>query len=207
MKSKPTLFLLALPLGAALAADKINPPSAPASQVARSERVTPGSILAAQIQEIVETRDLSDEAKSRQIAAAIRLALNTALKNITDPQQAVRVVLELSQAAAKAAPRFADLIFRTVTTTAREIPVLAGQTGLAETIRNVVADAARAGSDDSEAAGTDRDRRGRDRAFCRLHQRRCRHTDKDEKKEKRPEAVTAFHTEERGRTGNINATD
>ena len=162
MKSKPTLFLLALPLGAALAADKINPPSAPASQVARSERVTPGSILAAQIQEIVETRDLSDEAKSRQITAAIRLALNTALKNITDPQQAVRVVLELSQAAAKAAPKYADLIFRTVTTTAREIPVLAGQTGLAETIRNVVADAARAGSDDSEAAGSDRDRRDRD---------------------------------------------
>lgn len=160
MKTKPALLLLALPLGAGMAAEKNGPGSAPTAQVTRSDRdkVTPGSILAAQIQEIVETKDLSDESKSRQIAAAIRLAITTTLRNVTDPREATRAVIELTQAATAAAPKFADLIFRTVTTTAREIPVLANQPGLAETLRNVVTDAVREAAD--SAAGSDRGDRG-----------------------------------------------
>jgi hypothetical protein len=155
MKAKPALFLLALPLSTALAAENNHSDSHREPQVAHSNKVTPGSILAAQIQAIVETRDLSDESKSRQIAAAIRLAITTTLKNVTDPREATRAVLELTQAATEAAPKFADLIFRTVTTTARDIPVLAAQPGLAETIRAAVSDAVR---DAGDAAGGDRGR-------------------------------------------------
>ncbi|MEJ1972680.1 MAG: hypothetical protein WDM96_09545 [Lacunisphaera sp.] len=155
MKTKPALFLLALPLGATLSAQNAGPAAAPTTQTAPGNQVTPGSILAAQIQAIIDTKDLSEESKGRQIAAAIRLAMTTALKNVTDPQEASRVVLELTQAATVAAPKFGDLIFSTVTVTARDIPVLAAQPGLAENVRAVVADTVRETAAAAPAAGAD----------------------------------------------------
>jgi hypothetical protein len=138
MKTKPALLFLALPLGAAIAQNRPPAPVPASSQVAPADQPTPGSILAAQITAIDETKGLSAPEKQRRIAAAIRLALASALTKVTDPQQAARVVLELAQAAAAAVPRQGDLVFRTISAVAAGIPVLAGQTGLVENVREAI---------------------------------------------------------------------
>lgn len=160
IKTKPALLLLALPLGATLSAQNAGPTAAPTTQSAPGRQVTPGSILAAQIQAIVDTKDLSDESKQRQIAAAIRLAIVTGLTNVDDPTAAAHLVIELTRAATQAAPAYAELIFSTVSTSARDIPLLAGMAGLTEAVRDVVAETVRtaaiaAGASAPEAAGAE----------------------------------------------------
>ena len=96
MKTKPALLLLSLPLSTVLAENPARPGPAPAAQVTPATRLTPGAILAAQIREISGTKDLSHASKIRQIASAARLALTTTLTNVKDPEQAVRLALDLA---------------------------------------------------------------------------------------------------------------
>src|SRR5262245_36389212 len=100
MKTKPALILLALPLATGIAAE--SKPAAPAAHVETSAKLTPGSILAAQIREIAATKDLTPAAKRRQIASAVRLAVTTAVTNVKDPQQAYQMLVEITTESAKA---------------------------------------------------------------------------------------------------------
>jgi len=158
MKTKPALLLLSLPLSTVLAENPARPGPAPAAQVTPATRLTPGAILAAQIREISGTKDLSHASKIRQIASAARLALTTTLTNVKDPEQAVRLALDLAADAGLAEPDFADLIIDTITTAAKSIPIFSGRADLGELVRKNVAaavKAALAAAPGGEAAGAE----------------------------------------------------
>ena len=138
MKTKPVLFLLSLPVAASLSAQNapVSQPPAPSTQ--QSEQLTPGSILAAQIRAIVSDRDLSERAKARQIASAIRLAINTVTTNLQDVELAQSLILDLATQAAQAAPTFAALVATTVETTVANIPLLANTPTLTAKVQAAV---------------------------------------------------------------------
>jgi len=136
---KPALFLLSLPVAAGLTAAESNPPSDPVSAVQPAVALTPGSILAAQIRDIVATKDLSRRSQNRQIATAIRLAITTATAKIKNFDEALKLVEEITAQAAQAAPEFAEVITAAVSEAVQQVPVLAAaQADLKVEIQNAV---------------------------------------------------------------------
>ncbi len=141
MKTNPALLLLAFPLAASLAADNPSAGPAPAASVAASSKLTPGSILAAQIREIAATKDLTPAAKRRQIASAVKLAVTTAVTNVKDPQQAFDLILEITTESAKAVPEYANVITDSAVGVTLRLPALSGRTDLAGKLRDAVSTA------------------------------------------------------------------
>ncbi len=138
MKTRPALFLLSLPIAAGLAAKDDSSVGTPAPNVEKSDQLTPGGILAAQVGEIARTKDLSDHSKSRQIASAVRLAVTTSTTNLKSPEQALNLVLDLATRAAKAAPDFADVITEAALDAVQRVPLLADLAGVKDRVQDAV---------------------------------------------------------------------
>ena len=123
---KTPLILCCFFLSSTLAFSAQSAP-APASQPGAPEQaeLTPQAILAAQVSEIASDTTMSRAAQEKLIASAVRLAIATAIEGIKDRAQALKIAVQLTTAAAKAAPRFGE----TIMLTASSIPALAGIDG------------------------------------------------------------------------------
>lgn len=126
------LGLSAVPVETALAAAANNPPASPEQTV-----LTPEAALAAQVAEIAATTTLTRDVQESLISSAVRLAILTATEGVRDPAQVLKLALQLTTAAAKAAPRFSDTILKT----AAALPTLASIPGGPNQIQAAVLDA------------------------------------------------------------------
>jgi hypothetical protein len=152
MIKKPALLLLSLPLAAGLAAQQPSPPADQSSQVQQDNQLTPGKILAAQISEIANTKDLPVRSKNRQIASAVRLAITTVTTNLKNTDDALNAVLDLVTNAAKAAPDFADVIREAALDAARHLPQLSDLAGLGGNVQDAIFAGVKAAATDSGRA-------------------------------------------------------
>ncbi len=152
MIKKPALLLLSLPLAAGLTARQPSSPADQSSQVQQDNQLTPGKILAAQVSEIANTKDLSDRSKNRQIASAVRLAITTVTTNLKSTDDALNAVLDLATNAAKAAPEFADVIREAALDAAQHLPQLSDLAGLGGNVQDAVFAGVKAAASDSGRA-------------------------------------------------------
>lgn len=134
MKTLPVLALIPLtlsPLASTTASAAV--PHSVASE--SGEDLTPAAILSAQISEIAQSTTLSTEAKRKQISRALKIAVNSAISGLTEPEAIVKVASELAVASVKAAPAFAG----TVTQTIAALPAIAKISGGIASIQGSVA--------------------------------------------------------------------
>ncbi len=132
MKPNLAVLLLLLPLGASLNAKDTLSHQPEATEL--NEAQSPAAILAAQVQDIAASSTISRKSQAKLITNAIRRAITAATEGIKDPAQRLQIALELTTAAAKAAPHFAATITRAVT----GLPALAKIEGALEQIQAAV---------------------------------------------------------------------
>ena len=115
MKASTIVFIASLPIlaGTPLFANSHGDENAAASNAV--EMQSPGTILAAQVSEIAATQRFSVKQKSTLISRAVRNAVVMATSDITDSTQVLKIALELAAVAAKAAPKYANVIGHAVT--------------------------------------------------------------------------------------------
>jgi hypothetical protein len=108
--------------------------------LARSQsRMTSATVLAQKVHEIATSGGLSSDHKAKRISTAVRIAVVAATAYKTDPEEIMGIAVRLAQAAAQAAPRYADIIANAVAFT----PAVARVSGAQSRIRMVTAAAAR----------------------------------------------------------------
>jgi hypothetical protein len=125
MKSRPAFAFLLLTLSAGLGASETAPNQRPSSASAQNVALTPVEILSGQLKEIASSTTLSRKSQAKMITNAVRVAITAATEGIKDPAERLRLALELTSAAAKAAPNFAA----TITSAVSNLPVLSGIEG------------------------------------------------------------------------------
>jgi len=148
MKTRLTLCFILLSAMIGLRAEDATPRGqTPAGE--QAEQLTPDSILARQVSEIAASSSASRKIKAKRIANAVRLAVLSATADVKDPDQALKIALDLGTAAAQAAPSFAEAIRDAIIS----IPSIASIPGAAAQVQAAIT-AAAAASDHSTGAPT-----------------------------------------------------
>jgi len=150
---KPTRILpfLFLPVFAQLSAAETPSGTGQTHGSSRFEEQSPAAILAAQIREIASSQNMSVKSQAKLLTNAVKVAVSAVIEGIKDPSERLKRALELTTAAAKAAPQFGA----TITSAVASIPAIGGQEGALGMIQAAVKAGIAAGDD---AAGSkDRD--------------------------------------------------
>ena len=152
MKTCLALLLILLPIATSQAADNDRPAE-------NHDQAAPNSakLLADQVGDITHSTTLTLKEKDDQVSAAVRNAINDAIAQLTDPADILKATLELTTAAAKAAPQFTHAILEGIST----IPAITALGGAIDQIKAAVVDAATkaaAAAFDSDRSKHDRDR-------------------------------------------------
>ena len=108
MKTRLTLCLILLSTTVGLRVEAAPQDLPPGGE--QAEHPTPENILVRQVSEIATSSTGSHKDKAKRIANAIRLAVISATADVKDPDQALKIALDLATAAAEAAPNFAEAI-------------------------------------------------------------------------------------------------
>jgi hypothetical protein len=137
MKTRLTLCLILLSATVGLHAEDAAPRGqTPAGE--QSEHPTPESILARQVSEIATSSSASRKTKAKRIASAVHLAVISATTDVKDPDQVLKIALDLATAAAEAAPNFAEAIRDAIIS----IPSIASIAGAAAELQTAIKAAA-----------------------------------------------------------------
>lgn len=148
MKTRLTLcFILLVAMIGLRAEDAAPRGQTPAAE--QTDQLTPESILARQVSEIAASSSASRKTKAKRIANAVHLAVISATADVKDPDQALKIALDLGTAAAQAAPSFAEAIRDAIIS----IPSIASIPGAAAQVQAAIT-AAAAASDHSTGAPT-----------------------------------------------------
>ncbi len=134
MKPNLAILLLLLPLSAGIEAKAASTAPHQPDTTEHNPAKTPANRLAAEVTEIAATTAISRKAQAKKITSAIRQAINAATEGITDPAERLKVALQLTTVAAKAAPQFAA----TITSAVAGLPSLAKIEGAIEQIKSAV---------------------------------------------------------------------
>jgi hypothetical protein len=100
--------------------------------------ISPESVLADQVLAIASSRN-STPSKQKAIASAVKFAVLAATADIKDPEHVLKLVMEFTIAAAKAAPGYVDAIMEGIST----VPGIADIDGLLPQIQAAVSEAAK----------------------------------------------------------------
>ena len=152
MKPNLPVLILLLPLAASLNANAADHADKQHGSSEQSQSLSPAAILSDQVQDIAASSALSPKSKSKLIANAVRTAINSVTAGIHDPAKRLELALELTTAAAKAAPQFAT----TITNAVANISSIAKIDGALDEIR----DAVKKGQDQSDDTDTANPSRG-----------------------------------------------
>ena len=147
MKPNIAILLLLLPLTTGLKAKDDGHDNKSHSTSEQSQALTASAILSGQLQEIASSSTLSPKSKAKLIANAVRTAITTATAEIKDPEQRLALALELTTAAAKAAPQFAA----SITSAVSGIPSIAHIKGALDEIQDAVKKGKEQGDDTDTA--------------------------------------------------------
>ena len=134
MKPNIAILLLLLPLTVGLEAKEARRSPSDTGITEQNEANTPASILEAQVKEIASATTMSRKSQAKLITNAIRLAVTTAIEGVKKPVERLEIALELTTAAAKAAPQFAA----TITSAVSDLPAIARINGALDQIQAAV---------------------------------------------------------------------
>lgn len=134
MKPNFALLLLLLPLTSGLHANDTGHAQHQPGATEQHEAPTVADTLATQVQEIASSSTLSRKSQAKLITNAVRLAITTATEGIKDPAERLKLALELTTVATKAAPQFAV----TITSAVSGIPSIAKIEGALDGIKEAV---------------------------------------------------------------------
>jgi hypothetical protein len=116
--------------------------------------ITPESVLSDQVKAIASSRN-SIPAKQKAIASAVKFAVLAATADVKDPEHLLKLVMEFTIAAAKAAPGFVDAIMDGIST----VPGIADVDGLIPQIQAAVSEAAKTAAEAENDASKPQDQR------------------------------------------------
>ena len=139
MKTRLTLCPILLSTTVGLRVEAAPQDLPPAGE--QAEHPTLENILARQVSEIATSSTGSHKDKAKRIANAVRLAVMTTTADVKDPDQALKIALDLATAAAQAAPKFAEAIRDAIIS----IPSIASITGAVSELQNAIAAAVASG--------------------------------------------------------------
>ena len=98
----------------------------------------PSKVLADQVSDIAHASNLSPKEKDAEIQAAVHAAVVAAIADITNPEEILKISLELTTAAANSAPQYTQSIIGAIST----VPAIADIKGALNTIQDAVVDTA-----------------------------------------------------------------